>query len=328
MYQYDPDRAPDSRFVPGTPTLIVSGNAGRMLDPRRTPVRVLSVDVDRGMFTVEVLGFEDAGALWKVPLEFASRFQIAVGSPVASEATQAAMQAAIECHDQPLRIDIDAAVARQTEHRLASSRRDATAWLAAHSEYFAVHETLDLDAWTGPDALQRDLCRYLGERDLMDMEREFAARYVSNPWPVGAVKGHRVVIAELGLCAFQGKKIRDPELFAGRWSREQRARHILARMGFVQQVFRRAGHEQVTLFRGMPLRGPLRPPPNRTFVSSSFKRELAESFFDTEGYDGVLLRARVPVERLFMTYQETMEMNQQYKEAEALLLVCGRESPF
>ena len=35
---------------------------------------------------------------------------------------------------------------------------------------------------------------------------------------------------------------------------------------------------------------------------------------------GVLVRQSVPVERLFMSYLETEQMNRQYTEAEAVLL--------
>jgi len=35
---------------------------------------------------------------------------------------------------------------------------------------------------------------------------------------------------------------------------------------------------------------------------------------------GVLLRQSVPVERIFMSFLETVQMNRQFKEAEAILL--------
>jgi len=328
MYQHDPDMAPDSDFLPGAPALLVVGNAGRMLDHRRTPIRVLSVQPQRGIFTVEVTGFEDKGAVWTTPLEMTTRFQINRDAPTASTEQVDAINDAVERFDRPMTIDVDPQMAQQTAARLSSAREEAADWLSNHSEFFADQEALDLDAWTGSPALQRDLAAYLGDRDLMDLEQPFATQFVSNPWPVGPVKGHRIVIAELGLCAFEGKVIRDPDLFAGRWSRERRAEHMIARMAFVQEVFRRAGHEQVTVFRGMGVRGPLLPATNRTFVSSTFKRELAEAFFASDSVDGVLFRARIPLDRLFMTYQETEAMNQRYKEAEALLLFRAGETIF
>jgi hypothetical protein len=154
------------------------------------------------------------------------------------------------------------------------------------------------------------------------MEQAFAERYVSNPGAGELVKGHRIVLAELGLAPYVGKIVRDPGLFAGSWSRERRAEHILARLAFVPELFRAAGHETVTLWRGMSTEQPLEPLPPQSFVSATFSREVAKSHFaGTErSVASALYRNVVPVERLFMTYVETEAMNLQFLEAEAVLI--------
>ena len=77
VYQSDPERAPDSDFEPGLPAHAVVGNRGRMLDPRRTPVLVVDVDVPHGFVVLEVTAFEDAGARWPIELERIGDFQFA-----------------------------------------------------------------------------------------------------------------------------------------------------------------------------------------------------------------------------------------------------------
>ena len=154
------------------------------------------------------------------------------------------------------------------------------------------------------------------------MEDAFASQFVSNPYSGELVKGHRIVLAELGMVSYEGKVTRDPELFDGDWSRERRADHILVRRAFVQAVFRHLGEDHVLLYRGISLPGRLRLPENLTFVSATFSLAVARAHFDSggEGATGVLYRQQVPIERLFMTYYETEQMNRSFAEAEAVLL--------
>jgi hypothetical protein len=75
MYQADPGALPDDRFSPGGLGWLVARNDGRLLDARRTPVRVTAIDLHRGFFETEIAAFEDKGARWLVPLEEVTRFQ-------------------------------------------------------------------------------------------------------------------------------------------------------------------------------------------------------------------------------------------------------------
>ena len=49
---------------------------------------------------------------------------------------------------------------------------------------------------------------------------------------------------------------------------------------------------------------------------------MATAHFESrdEGVAGALYRSSVPIERLFMTFYETQQMNEMYREAEAVLL--------
>ena len=64
IFQFNPDMAPDSDFESGELQHLVVDNLGRLLDPRRTPVRLVALHADTGMFEVELLAFEDKGAHW------------------------------------------------------------------------------------------------------------------------------------------------------------------------------------------------------------------------------------------------------------------------
>ena len=55
------------------------------------------------------------------------------------------------------------------------------------------------------------------------------------------VKAHAIVLAELGLCAYGGKVVRDPRALEGEWSRERRAEHVIGRLAFAQELWSRLG---------------------------------------------------------------------------------------
>jgi hypothetical protein len=268
VYQRDPDMLPDSKFEPGTVHHLVAGNAARLLDPRRTPVRVVELRPATGMFVVRVEKFEDEGALWELPFEQVSLFQFAKGSRRA--ANTSAIRDAIARFDQPLRIARDLDALPATLARIAASPAE------------------------------------LG--DLAKMDAAFARQFASNPGSGEMVKGHCIVLAELGLVTYEGTVVRDPQLFAGAWNRARRAEHIVRRLALVRSIYR----EPVRLYRG--IRGTPGRPRNRGFISATFDVEVAKSQGE------VLLEQLVPVERLFMTWRETPQLSERFQESEAVLL--------
>jgi hypothetical protein len=323
IYQSAADPAPDSEFEPGELHHLVAGNAGRLLDPRRTPVVVVDIKLERGTFVVRLEAFEDKGACWEVPFEEVDRYQFARGGARAAADDVTRFREAVARFDRPLSIQCFEEAAAQTAERLAEARRDADGWLETDSRFLAGGAALpDPGDREGDPLLWKDLGDYMAARGLREMEEAFARRFVSNPYSGELVKGHRIVIAELGLVAYEGKVVRDPGLFDSPWSRQRRAEHVLARLGFVHAIFRRAGHDRLDLYRGISTEGPVHPPDNRTFVSATFSRDVAMSHFESGSARAsrVLLRQAVPLDRVFMTYYETPQMNAPFKEAEAVLL--------
>ena len=325
IYESAAHPRPDDEFEPGELRHLASGARGRLLDPRRTPLSVVGVRPDVGFTDVRIEDFEDAGAVWEIPLEFASDFQFEPGGPLATSAEVAEMEFAIErlAHDQT--ITSDPGVRAQTDERVADRERDAATWLADHSRFLARERPLpDPAARRGDQDLMADLEAWMRERDLWDVEDEFSRVYVSNPGSGEVVKGHRIVLAELGLADYQGRIVRDPATFEGPWEREARAEHIVARLGFVRAVLDVLGLSHVRLWRGASVERRLRARPGRTFVSTSFDEAVARSHYESgqPTWTHVLSRHDVPRERVFMTYLETAAMNGVFLEAEAVLLAA------
>lgn len=328
MYQTDPDALPDGHFAPGELRWLVPGNWGRLLDARRTPVRVTGVDVAHGYFEAEILAFEDAGARWLVPLEEVTSYQFAPDGAQAPAGAVADMQAAIGRLNVTVDIPADQTARRRSQARIAAERARAGAWLTAHGAPARIDPGTFIASRRGSAEAAGWLAGYLAEAGLdglPGMDHELAASYVSNPWSGDLVRAHLITIARLGVAAYQGKAIRDPASLAGRWAEHRRAEHIIHRAAFTQALWQRASRPGLMIYRGIGLPGEAAPAIRATgLVSASFSRAVAESHFDAPlTGTAALLRTRLPTDRLFMSFLETKAMNKQYLEADAVLFTSG-----
>ncbi len=330
VYQFNADMLPDTSFHPGDLKYIVPGNEGRLLDHRRTPVRVLDVKHTSGFFVIEILDFEDKGACWELPLECADRCQFAQGCVEACKADVALYTEIISRLDRPLEIPADPCRRATSEATIASLRKDVGAWLESKSVFLTSGAPLDFSGQTGNPALWSDLKRFMTAEGLWDVEEAFTEQYVRNPHSGELVKGHRIVLAELGLASFEGKQVRDPDLFSGLWNKQHRADHILHRLAFVRELFERLGQPSVVLYRGFSCQGQPYARRNDSFISATFSLEVAMFHFNNRDRSstGALLRQSVPIERFFMSFLETAQMNQQYKEGEVVLLCDNANKVF
>jgi hypothetical protein len=174
----------------------------------------------------------------------------------------------------------------------------------------------------GDPVIYRLLSLFLADRGLEELERRFTATFVSNPRSGEVVKGHAIVLAELGLCPYQGEIPRDPDLFGGGWSRSLRAEHLLWRLAFTQELLLGLGANDLELYRASASDRPLRTPQPSSFVSATFSRTVAEAHFagGPSTRAAVLFRQALPIDRVLMSFLETEAMNERFQEAEAVLI--------
>jgi hypothetical protein len=320
IYQSDPDAASDEGFVPGALAYAVAGNRGRLLDARRTPLTVCDVIAERGEFEVRIEAFEDLGARWRLPVWEITHVQFASGSARAAPERVADLERAVERFDRELVIPADAGALGQTRRRVADAR-------AAVDEVLTdLRGTIDvadcIRRRTGDPRLYERLHDVLAERDLVDLDRDFAATMVSNPHSGELVKGHAIVLAELGLCPYHGKVVRDPALFDADRSRARRAEHLIARIAFARGVWRLFADGPPTVYRAAAVDGPLPARVPASFVSGTLSEEVAAAHFagGPTTRTAVMWRQVVDPQRLVMTFLETAAMNERYSEAEAVLI--------
>ncbi len=202
MYESDPRSLPDSNYVSGELAHLVTGNRGRLLDARRTPVRVTGVTPERGEFEIELEAFEDAGARWRLPLSDVGKFQFERNAMTNPPARLGELRRAIDRFERPLRIESDAQMRTRTLSEIAASRRTISRWLATHQLPAVVRIPDHIECRTGNPELYALLEEFLQERGLLEHDRRFTEAYASNPRSGEVVKGHAIVLAELGLCRY------------------------------------------------------------------------------------------------------------------------------
>ena len=202
VYQSDPAAEPDTNFQLGDLALAVAGNRGRLLDARRTPLSLTAVDPVRCEIEVRIDAFEDRGTRWRLPAWEITRLQLAHDSQRASPAAIAELRRAVERFNRPLLVEADAAAIADTRRRIEEQRALIRAELAF------VDMRIDLETCVqrrvGEPRLYAALERCLANQQLTELDRRFCETMVSNPRSGELVKGHAIVLAELGLCRFEG----------------------------------------------------------------------------------------------------------------------------
>jgi hypothetical protein len=321
IYQSDPDPAPDSEFIAGGLASLVVGNRGRLLDVRRTPIAITAVNAALGEFELEVGAFEDAGARWQLPLSDVGRLQFARDAATASEHEVRALEQALARVDICTRLACDPRARAATLDRIAAARADLRGQFSLHDVGVSDLERHSASREGSPGLAQRSEA-WLAHREVLELDRHLATQLVSNPASGELVKGHAIVLAELGLCEYHGAIIRNPAIFDEPWSKAQRAAHLVARLAFMSELWASLGRAHVTVYRGLASQEPLAPRPARTLISATFSEAVARSHFQggPATHSAVLWRQRVSTDRILMTFLETPAMNGRFLEAEAVII--------
>lgn len=320
IYQSDPQTLPDGDFVDAELSHLLAGNRGRLRDVRRTPLTVIRVMPAIGSFEVEIDAFEDQGARWQLPLTAIDRLQLPHDARHAPEQVVAELRAAVARFDRPLEIPADA------ERRARTLERIQVTQAALRDRLLARLPEIDLADHIRRREGHRELAevftRFLDQHGLTDLDEQFARSFVSNPHAGEIVKGHAIVLAELGLCPYSGTITRDPAAFAGSWTKSRRAEHIIVRAAGTQALWDALGEGEITVYRGAASDVPFRARPPASFVSTTFSEDVAHAHYagGPTTHAAILCRQRMPISRLFMTFLETPAMNDRYREAEAVLI--------
>jgi hypothetical protein len=297
----------------------VPGSRGRLLDVRRTPVAITAVNVDQASFQVEIEAFEDRGARWDLAAWEIARFQFPRRAHRAPAHEVKALAEACRQFDRPMDLAANTAELSATLRAIEAERASARELLEQCGE---VDLGSCVERRRGEPKLIDALDRFLSARGLAVLDRELARTFVSNPGSGELVKGHAIALAALGLHPFSGKVPRDPDLLRAPWPESRRKAHLVARLGFMRALWASLELEHVSLYRGAASDTAIDVRPRGSFVSSTFSLAVAQAHFEggPSTRAAMLLRFRVPSDRILMTFLETEAMSERFLEAEAVVI--------
>ena len=302
-FQYNPDKLPDSHFEGGLLDHLVVGNEGRLLDYRRTPVRLSELREASGLAVLQILDFEDEGNTWEIPFEEICSFQFALGSRRADPKAATRYAAIAGRLNRRTTIACEQGARRPTFAELAEAEREADEWLRLQSAAMRTRVRPNFSRRMGLKPLFANLKAYMEEHGLADIEANIAAHYPRKFHYSESVKAHCIVIAEMGLVPYEGKVLRDEGVLQGGFDRARRREHVIRRLAFVRALYTSLGVSSLLLYRGVHSHGLPEPPRNETFVSATTDLRIAEALAcflepsnpNKEGYSvGVLMSGRVP----------------------------------
>lgn len=319
IHMQDENKRNDSEFKDGALQWLKEGNLCRLLDGRRTTGYIETIFEQSAMFRWRITQFEDKGKYWDLPFNAVNSFQFELQvEPIPPE--KVAHYEALEASfSKVLHIIRTLNHYEETQKELALFEHEAMAYIQKQTgeisgfdlEHFTVNETL-FDVFES----------YMASHDLIKEELRTQMLLVLNPDSGEWMKGLKIVLAEMGLTSYKGMIPRTADIFEGRNSKENRKKYLLHRLAFLRACYRYFGHEEVPLFRGMATESEYTRV-ERSLVSCTFDCKVAQSFSGFEPVcpyrNGYVVKMTVPVDQLFMTYNETRAMSQQYKEAEAVI---------
>ncbi|WDV46475.1 hypothetical protein PV797_01965 [Clostridiaceae bacterium M8S5] len=322
IHKYDDNMLPDSEFIKGEYSLLVKGNKCRLLDGGRTTGFIEEVQISEGMFRWRITKYEDEGKCWDLPVEEVIKFQFEKNSDKLEEYHITEISHIVNKYKDKITIEANQNDKIVSESEISIAKEKAICWLKENSLLLKNKERLDLSANEGSEYLYKDLKKYMEYLKLEKEEKMTADSIVLNPNSGEWIKGMCIVLAEMGLVPYRGKEPRTKDVFKGIGSKENRRRYIVNRLGFIRAYFQLLDISSVALYRGMSSEGTWSER-DRTFLHMTFSVEVAKAFsnFENNKYKTFyMIKATLPVDKIFMTYLETSQMNEKYKEAEALIL--------
>lgn len=209
-----------------------------------------------------------------------------------------------------------------TESLISEAEKDVKYWLQKHSRFLKNGRNLDFFAEVGNVDLYCDLEDYLRSKGLLELEKQTAEQYLLNPCSGEWIKGMKIVMAELGLVDYNGTIPRSSNIFTGNGSKALRKQYIISRCAFLRAMFKYCDIYEVPLYRGVASPSDFYETPI-TLLSTTFSADMAKEFAavnDSSEYRSCYwVKFTISIKNLFMTFLETKEFNERYKEQEAVI---------
>lgn len=322
MHEKHVSMEPDELFDSGSLNHLISGNEGRVLDGRRTSGYIESFDKESCTFIWRITAFEDKGKCWQIPAEDIVQFQFRKGCPTLPQDAVTEIAGLCKTYQKQLTIPVTPQAQSASYELILKQEILAEKWLKKHSRFIHKGLSFDFHALTGYPDLYADLEEYMDTQGLSALEQKTAAQYVLNPYSGEWIKGLKIVMAECGLLPYSGTIPRTGDIFCGIGAKELRRNYIISRTAFLRAVFKLCGFSEVPLYRGMASASDWMKTPF-SLLFATFSAETAKAFASVDNaasYKSCYwIKFSCPVENLFMTFYETKQFNERYREQEAVI---------
>ena len=323
VHQHDNNMRDDQEFIKGEISLLVPGNKCRLLDGRRTTGYIENYFEESVMFRWRITKYEDEGKFWDLPAEDITKFQFAKDSERLSHKKLIEIKSTIDKYNSYITIKAQNKDKAKTEILIEDTKKHIKSWLINNSTFLKHNSTLDFDRKNGYSELYADIKNYMESQNILKQEQLTTENMVLNPFSGEWIKGLRIMLAELGIVSYYGKEIRTNNIFKGEGKRVIRRKYLINRLAFIRAYIELLDIDEIVLYRGMSTDKDWIKK-DRTFLSCTFNQEVAEDFCclkrDSKYKNAYLLKMTYPISNLFMSFFETEAMNNQYEEAEALIL--------
>jgi len=327
LHQQNGEMLSDDHFIDGEIKYLEVGNKCRLLDGRRTPGVIQSMDYESGHFRWEIMDFEDKGKTWDVTFESVDSFQFEKNVIVNTDTGK--IKSVISKLDKKISVPRATHKVETTEKKIEALMDSTNLWIQNESKFIYKMTELNRKDSNQLEQISHDFLKYMESLELLALEKKTSELMVLNPNSGEWVKGLMIVMAELGLASYDGNMIRSEHIFTGMGDKATREKYILHRMAFIRCLFNQFNKSEITLFRGMSSEGTWFVP-KRTFLSMTFDSEVASEFSDfkedSRYKTSYMIKSSIDVKQIFMTYLETKEMNERYKEKEAIIFDTGNMS--
>lgn len=323
IHQQNKHKKDDRLYTIGTLKYLVKDNACVLLDGRRTPGVIETIDLDSGMFTWRILDFEDKGKCWELPFEHITQFQFLDDAYQNDASVIDRFEEIIKQKQISLNIEIDMNTQKQTLEDIHLVKENMLSWMDKESEYFKYNNKLDWTSQKENSLLSKDLKNYLKQHHLLYLEEETTDQFCLNPQSGELIKGMMICLAELGLVNYQGFKTRKASTFLPPYDKDTRKSYLIHRLAFVQAMLEKAGQDELMVYRGMTSEVQFKAF-NRPLISTTAHLETAQAFFDDsinqKHKSAYLIKLNIPSSHILMTYLETPAFSRQYLEQEVIII--------
>ncbi len=305
IHMQNKDQRSDDKFVKGDISYLVENNKCRLLDGRRTPGTIKSVDIDKAMFTFLIGDYEDKGKTWTLYANNIQSFQFEQNSLILPKDSLKILKENIKTYHKKLTIKPNKKDKQDTLVKISEHQKEIEAYFKKMNFFPPFLEQ--------SSKLQEITISYMKKHHLDLIESQISKQMVINPNSGELAKAIAIMLAKIGLKPYKGTILRTTP-----FDQNMLKSYLITRLALMKVLFQKP----LTIYRGMSSEIDFKKI-DRTFLSYTDSLEVAKAFteFEDQKYKSVyLIKKEALPHELFMTHYETKAFHETYDEKEVITI--------